>query len=200
MVDLTYYENLYDTFDGGHNRDHLERVRQAAVTLAKIYLPDKIELTYVAATLHDIGLSVERKGHEKHGADIISQDKKLVDYFSPEDFSSIVEAVREHRASSGNPQSVLAKIVSDADKCSDDSSQALRRAYQWGIKNSPEFDEEKQIIRAGKHLVEKFGHGGIGRRLYFKESEEMMDETYSPIISAVNEEDWSALRNLLTTT
>lgn len=63
-INLQKYESLYDTFDGGHDRKHLNEVRNFAVQLAKKYSPEKIEIVYVAATLHDIGLSITRDNHE----------------------------------------------------------------------------------------------------------------------------------------
>lgn len=64
MLDLTNYENLYDTFDAGHDRRHLEAVRKQAV-----------ELAYIAATLHDIGISKNLEDHEKNGEEMILADK-----------------------------------------------------------------------------------------------------------------------------
>lgn len=75
MLDLSKYENLYDNFDAGHGRRHMEAVRKQAVELANKYAHDKVELAYIAATLHDFGISKNREDHEKNGEEMILADK-----------------------------------------------------------------------------------------------------------------------------
>lgn len=111
-IDLHKYEDLYNSFDGGHSREHLIAVRNCAVELAKKYTPDKIDLVYIAATLHDIGLSVNREEHEVEGEKLIRSDSYLKSQFSTEDFEELCHAVGQHRASTGRPQSIIAKIIS----------------------------------------------------------------------------------------
>lgn len=195
--DISKYESLYDTFDGGHDRKHLEEVRTFAVRLAEIYAPESIEIAYVAASLHDIGLSVSRDDHERHGYEILLQDTELKSTYSEEEYGDILEAVREHRASTGNPQSVIAKIVSDADKVSDDTYRAMSRAYEWGKENIPSLNHEGQLLRAANHLKEKFGENGTGTRLYFKESMEKLEGIYMPIFEALERDDIEELNSFV---
>lgn len=196
-VDLTKWEKMYAGFDAGHNMHHIKTVRDFAVQLAKKYCPDKIELVYVAATLHDIGLSQERANHEVHGAKIVSEDPELGKAYGKEELIEIVEAVREHRASTGNPNGIVAKIVSDADKISDSTEDRVRRAYKYGLEKFPELDHQAQIERAAKHLSKKFGKGGTGTRLYFEESTKRLKETTDPIVTATENEDWTFFDKIL---
>ena len=196
-TDLTKYENMYDTFDCGHDRTHMEEVRTVAVELAEKYSPKEIELVYVAATLHDIGLSISREDHEKHGFEIVSEDEEIKNAYSEDERELILEAIREHRASTGRPESVVAKIVSDADKVSADTRRTLERAYLWGKENVPELDHEGQLLRSANHLLKKFGENGTGTRVYFKESKDKLEGTYNPIFQALEENDLVALNAIL---
>lgn len=196
MINLRKYEDLYDNFDGGHDKRHLKMVRKIAVKLAKKYLPEKIDLVYMAATLHDIGLSIDRENHEIEGAELIKKDNYLKKYLG-NDFGLIVEAVREHRASTGNPKTILAKIISDADRGSNSSKESFRRAFEYGLKNYPDLDRLGQIKRAAKHQAEKFAKDSYGRRVYFSETEKRLSRVYDPIINAYQKENWGYFEKLL---
>lgn len=200
-LDLTKYEKMYTNFDGGHDRKHCTLVRNMAILLAKKYLPDKLELVYIAATLHDIGISMGRDNHEINGEKIIKKDDYLKSNLSSKDFKDLCHAVKEHRAHTGNPKTILAKIVSDADRGggSSDSSEALTRAYDYGLKKFPDLLEEEQIIRSVEHQIKKFSEGSYGRRTYFPETEERLQKVYNPIIDAYKKQDWKYLRSLIKT-
>ncbi len=198
-LDLSRYEKMYQNFDGGHDIKHCLAVRDMAVILAQKYLPEKVELAYIAATLHDIGLSVDRENHELEGEKLIRHDQYLINNLSPKDFEEICHAVKEHRASTGNPQTILAKIISDADRgggC-ETSDDAFNRAYQYGLKNNPELDDDGQILRAAEHQSIKFAPGSYGRRTYFSETEERLSQIYDPIIQAFHKHDFEFLKNLV---
>jgi uncharacterized protein len=194
---LSKYEEMYKGFDAGHNQKHMESVRTFAVKLAEKYCPEKIEIAYVAATLHDIGLSVSREGHELEGYKILKEDEELKEIYGEEDFKEILEAVKEHRASTGNPQTTISKIVSDADKVSDTTESSFQRAYDYGLEKYPELNHEEQIIRAAEHLSEKFGGNGTGTRVYFEESRLRLEEIFKPIIEANINKDYQELEKLL---
>ncbi|MBP7928173.1 HD domain-containing protein, partial [Patescibacteria group bacterium] len=196
-VDLTKYEQLYDTLDKGHDFRHIEEVRTFAEELAKVYCPQKLEVVYIAATLHDVGLSLGRENHEIVGAKLIEDSKLLTEHYTVEDANEIYEAIREHRASSGNPQSIVAKIVSDADKVAAGTNRVFQRAYEWGLKNLPQLNQPGQLVRAAYHLKEKFGGNGTGNRLYFEESRQKQNQTYEPIFAALKVYDFDALAKFL---
>ncbi|MDD4937556.1 MAG: HD domain-containing protein [Candidatus Shapirobacteria bacterium] len=200
-LDLKRYELMYNNFDGGHDKRHCLLVRKMAVKLAKKYLPNKIELVYIAATLHDIGISIDRENHESNGEKIIRQDKYLKDNLSLKDFEELCHAVKEHRASTGNPQTILAKIISDADRGggSPNTSEAFTRAYNYGLKNFPKLTKNEQILRSAKHQVNKFSQGSYGRRTYFPETEKRLKKVYDPIINAWKKGDLKYLKSLIKT-
>ena len=196
-IDLDSYKHFYEGLDIGHGWGHIERVRKFAIELGKKYCPEKLELIWVAATLHDIGISVSRENHESEGVKIILEDKEILNNYSKEEVEEIVHAVREHRASTGNPQTVIAKIISDADKASDDTTTAFQRAYYWGKKHLPNVNHEGQLLRAAYHLKVKFGEEGTGRRLYFPESEERIVKMYEPIFDALEVYDMEKFESFL---
>lgn len=198
-IDLSKYEDLYDTFDGGHDRQHLISVRNCALKLAKKYAPDKIDLVYIAATLHDIGLSVDRENHEIEGEKLIRSDSYLKSKLSSKDFEELCHAVGQHRASTGKPQSIIAQIISDADRGggSDKPGDQFSRAYWYGKKNYPNLSDDEQIWRAAKHQFEKFSPGSYGRRTYFPETEIRLKKIINPVIKAYQSHDLEFLKSLV---
>jgi len=196
-IDLARFEKLYDGFDKGHDRYHMKRVRDLAVSLAKKYCPNQVELAYIAATLHDIGLSKSREDHEINGAKMVEKDEELNRVLAKEEIKEIVHAVKEHRATTGNPKTILAKVLSDADRTSDTTVQALKRAFEHGKNHFPDLSENEQIMRSAKHLIEKYGPDGHGRRVYFPESESKLDKKIAPIVKLVVANDIKKLKELM---
>jgi hypothetical protein len=200
-LDLSHYEKLYDNFDAGHNRDHFVSVRKMAVSLAQKYIPNQIELAYIAATLHDIGLSVDRENHEITGEKLIRQDKYLKENLSKADFEELCHAVGQHRASTGNPQTILAKIISDADRGGgfSKSYESFNRSYSYNSRKNPNFNKDELLLSSAGYQVQKFSEGGYGRRTYFPETEERLKNIYNPIIEAYQKRDLKYLKSLLDT-
>lgn len=92
-VDLRRYEQLYENFDPGHDSRHLEEVRDFSLQLSEIHCPELKEVVYVSATLYDIGLSVERRDHERHGLELVLDDDGLCNNFSQEELQYILEGI-----------------------------------------------------------------------------------------------------------
>jgi len=198
-IDLSKYEAIYDTFDGGHDRQHLIAVRNCALKLAKKYAPDKIDLVYIAATLHDIGLSINRENHEIEGEKLIRSNQYIKSKLLPEDFKELCHAVKEHRASTGKPKTIVAKIISDADRGGglDSPDEQFSRAYWYGKKNYSNLTDDEQIWRAAKHQCEKFSPGSYGRRTYFSETKIRLNNIINPIIEAYQCHDLKFLKSLI---
>lgn len=195
-VNLKKYEDLYDTFDKGHNRTHLEEVREAALKLGKKYCPTKLEIIYVSATLHDIGLSISRDDHEKHSYEMVKKDVKIEETYS-EDFNIILEAVREHRASTGNPKFTIAKIIADADRTPKNTARALKRSYDYNRKISPDFSHEEILKEVANHIYRKFGPKGYGKKLFFKETREIHKETFDEICKEIEQGNIKEVEKLI---
>ncbi len=192
-MDLSRYVRMYEAFDAGHGPVHVATVRQAARALAKIYLPGELVLVDVAATLHDVGLSHGRDNHEIHGAAMVRQDAYLLEVLGATDLERVARAVEQHRASTGEPQSVLEKIISDADRGDVNTRAAIMRSVNFNSQRTPELSEQERLEMAMEHLQEKYGLRGTGLRCYFPETRLRLERVYGPIRRARNIDEFQRL-------
>jgi len=159
---------LYDGFDAGHGREHVEAVIAEAVRLAGFYDVDA-DMVYAAAAYHDTGLSVDRKTHHLESGRIIRADKRLGEWFTPGQIEVIAQAAEDHRASSDHePRTIYGKIIAEADRQIIPESIILR-TVQYGFKHYPELDKEGHWRRTCEHMAEKYDDGGY-LKLWIPES------------------------------
>jgi len=150
---------MYDGFDAGHGRDHVGAVVDEAVRLAGFYDVD-VDMVYVAAAYHDTGLSVDRKTHHLESGRIIREDKRLGEWFTPEQIELIAQAAEDHRASSDHePRTIYGMIIAEADRQIIPESIILR-TVQYGLDHYPELDKEGHWARTCEHMAEKYDVGG----------------------------------------
>lgn len=153
---------IYSTFDKGHDLDHITAVIQRALDLYKFLNDNSIDinLVYVSAALHDIGIAVERKNHALHSQEYVLNCNELKEIFTEEEIIIIAQAVADHSTSKGiEPRSIYGKIVCDADK-DDDLEISLLRAYEYTKKYYPNFSEEECLENVYEQLSFKFGEEG----------------------------------------
>lgn len=152
----------YTVFDKAHNLSHVNRVIKNALQLARITGAD-INMVYVAAAYHDLGLEGPRAVHHLTGGKILYADKRLAKWFSPYQIKIMREAVEDHRASASHvPRSIYGKIVAEADRdISHDS--VFRRAVIFGLDNYPEKTKEEQWQRFAEHMDHKYSSNGYIR-------------------------------------
>lgn len=149
----------YLSFDEAHNLEHIEKVIENSLTIARTYDVD-INKVYVVAAYHDIGLSYGRKGHEKASAKILLSDEKLKEWFSDEELVLMSEAIEDHRASNAyEPRSIYGKIISEADRDIEYMT-VLRRTIQYGLKQYPDYTMEQHFARTYEHVQNKYGENG----------------------------------------
>lgn len=159
---------MYDGFDAGHGREHVNAVITEALRLAGFYDVDP-DMVYVAAAYHDTGLSVDRKTHHLESGRIIRTDKRLGEWFTPDEIEVIAQAAEDHRASSDHePRSIYGKIIAEADRQIIPESIILR-TVQYGLSHYPELDKEGHWIRTCSHMAEKYDVGGY-LKLWIPES------------------------------
>lgn len=159
---------LYDGFDGAHRRDHARMVIDRSLEIARHY-PVRMDMVYVIAAFHDLGLAIDRKTHHLESGRILRQAGHLRKWFSAGDIETMAQAVEDHRASSDHePRSIYGKIVAEADRCIVPES-IVRRALQFGLDHYPELNREGQWRRVLSHLHDKYAEGGY-LKLYFPES------------------------------
>lgn len=152
----------YAAFGKSHGIAHVQRVLANSIELARIVGAD-VNMAYVIAAYHDLGMSGERAIHHIIGGKILFTDARLKKWFSPERLKIMREAIEDHRASaSRQPRSIYGKIVAEADRDLD-TEVIFRRAIQFGLERYPEKDKEAQWERFRQHMQEKYARGGYVR-------------------------------------
>ncbi len=150
----------YDSFDAGHNRDHVHTVMSQAQSLAQYYPEVDRCMLLVAAAYHDLGLINGREHHHTDSAHIVREDTRLRQWFNEDEINTIADATEDHRASSHHePRTIYGRIVAEADRIID-SDTIVRRALQYGLSHERELDREGQYQRLMAHMQEKYNYGG----------------------------------------
>ena len=152
----------YAQFDRAHNLGHVTRVIRNALELVRKTGAD-INMVYVIAAYHDLGMSGPRAIHHVTGGKILATDARLKRWFTAEQIKIMKEAVEDHRASASHaPRSLYGKIIAEADR--DIVPEVVfRRAVEYGLSNYPALDREQQWQRFRKHMDEKYSVNGYIR-------------------------------------
>lgn len=151
----------YAAFGSSHGLAHVQRVIDRSLRLAKRIGVD-VNMAYVIAAYHDIGMSGPRAVHHVTGGKILAADLRLRKWFTDDQVKVMREAVEDHRASlSHAPRSIYGKIVAEADRDLEPDV-VFRRAIQFGLENYPDKDREEQWQRFFEHMENKYSsHGYI---------------------------------------
>lgn len=158
----------YAEFDKAHQESHARSVIEQSMKFAPYY-DVNVNMVYIIAAYHDLGLQEDRKIHHLISGRIVREDERLREWFSLDQIEIMAQAVEDHRASSDHePRSIYGKIVAEADRLIDQDT-ILRRTIQYGFKHYPEFGREAHIQRALDHLDEKYAEGGY-LKLWIPES------------------------------
>lgn len=153
---------IYETFDKGHNLDHILAVIERALKIYYSLENDQIDinLVYAASALHDIGIKMERPNHATHSSEFVMSCQKLKEFFTDEEIIIIANACEDHSTSKGIiPRTIYGKIVCDADK-DNNVEISLLRAYEFTKKYFPDFNEEQCLDNVYDQLYLKFGPEG----------------------------------------
>lgn len=149
----------YNAFGESHGLRHVSRVIKNSLQLAKV-TGANIDMVYVIAAYHDLGMSGPRAIHHITSGKILVADARLKRWFNPEQIKIMKEAVEDHRASSSRqPRSIYGKIVAEADR-DIDLHEIVLRAIQYGKENNPEKNKEEQWERFAEHMEEKYSRNG----------------------------------------
>ena len=152
----------YNAFGESHGLRHVNRVIKNSLGLARVTGAD-IDMVYVIAAYHDLGMSGPRAIHHLTGGRILIADARLRRWFSPEQLKVMKEAVEDHRASfSRQPRSIYGKIVAEADRDLE-PQEIFMRCIQYGLENYPEKDKEGHWERFKRHMDEKYSQHGYIR-------------------------------------
>lgn len=149
----------YNAFDKAHSVAHASRVIASSLKLARAMGAD-LNMAYVIAAYHDLGLQGPRAVHHITGGKILLADKRLEKWFSPHQRNIMKEAIEDHRASASHaPRSLYGRIVAEADRDLEPLT-VLQRTVEFGIAHYPDLDKDQQFARIRQHLNEKYGVNG----------------------------------------
>lgn len=152
----------YNAFGKSHGLQHVQHVIKNSLELVPLTGAD-INMVYVIAAYHDLGMEGPRAIHHITGGKILQSDARLRRWFTPEQIKIMKEAVEDHRASSSRqPRSIYGKIVAEADRDLDPDT-VFTRAIQYGLENYPEKNGEEQWKRFRHHMNEKYSASGYVR-------------------------------------
>ena len=119
-----------------------------------------INMAYVVAAYHDLGLEVERATHHIESGKILKADRRLDKWFSAQQIEIMRQAVEDHRASASRaPRNIYGKIVAEADRDLEPMS-VIRRTIQFGLAHYPEKTKEEHWDRFVEHLQQKYSSAG----------------------------------------
>lgn len=118
-----------------HNLDHVMRVHNMCIFLAKYEEKVDLDILIPAALLHDIGRVIEsqdKSGKTDHailGAEMAEDILRNLDY-NEEEIEKIKHCIITHRYRSGNePKTIEAKMLFDADKLDVIGSIGIARTF-----------------------------------------------------------------------
>ncbi|MBG0763024.1 HD domain-containing protein [Acholeplasma laidlawii] len=175
----------YKLLDLAHQPNHVFDVIEKSLIIAKDY-DVNIQMIYVVAVFHDIGLLVNRKTHHIDGGKILKDDAFIQNYFTTDEIVIMKQAVEDHRASNDDaPRTIYGKIISEADRLID-PDQIILRTIQFRLSgsNSEDFDAIYEGVKA--HLIDKYGHGGY-LKLWLKT--EQNETQLSKLRAIIDDED-----------
>ena len=150
----------YAFFDKAHQENHVRMVIKQSLELARHEPSLDIDMVYLIAAFHDLGLVNGRENHHKDSRVILEADEFVKTHFTPQQIAIMGEAVEDHRASnSAKPRSDYGLIVAEADRFID-AETIIRRTIQYGLAHYPELDKTGHYNRTIQHLNEKYGPDG----------------------------------------
>ena len=149
----------YQAFDKAHDPAHAAKVIANSLAIAADHDVD-INMVYVIAAYHDIGLHQGRQNHEKNSAIALLADTTLPAWFAPEQIAIMAQAVEDHRASNSHPpRTIYGSIVSEADRDIEPTT-ILTRTVQYSLQSYPDYTRQEHYRRCMEHIREKYGVGG----------------------------------------
>ena len=150
----------YSAFDKAHREEHVRWVIEQSLELASHYPSVDMDMVYIIAAFHDLGLVNGRENHHRDSRKILESDDFLKSRFSSWQIRVMGCAVEDHRASGKEkPRSIYGMIVADADRMIDPET-IVRRTVQYGLANYPDLDRDAHCRRVAEHLENKYGLSG----------------------------------------
>jgi len=130
-------QELNQKIDSAHDIDHIIRVYNLAMTIAKTENNVDMDVLQAGVLLHDIGGAKESSdpsGQTDHAVIGAEMAKPILEKFgfSSDKIKHVQECILAHRYRTNNrPETIEAKIVHDADKLETAGAIGIARAFSW---------------------------------------------------------------------
>lgn len=161
--------SIYDTVDKAHDRTHIKKTIEYAMKIAdELDMDLNYDIIYAGAAMHDIGMSYyddpkkSREKHHLHSAEMVKENKKLEEFFTDEEITTIADICEQHRAShEGDVKGIYAKIVSDADNASSlEIKEIIRRSHRYHEETGDCLSDQEIYEEVYHHIKDKYGQKG----------------------------------------
>ncbi len=140
LYDVKEFAKNNTTKDDIHGFPHIMRVLSSCLNLGK-KLGANLYLLEIAALLHDIGrknekISINNKNHAEVSAEMALDFLKTISFHIPQkDLDNIIHSIKAHSFSNNIvPETLEAKILSDADKLDALGAIGLYRTIGYAVK------------------------------------------------------------------
>lgn len=158
--------------DSAHDIDHIMRVYNLALTIAKTEKNVDMDVLQAGVLLHDIGGAKESKdqsGQTDHAVIGAEMAKPILEKFgmSSDKIKHVQECILSHRYRTNNkPKTIEAKIVHDADKLETAGAIGIARAFSWIGKHRAKI--YKKVDNIEEYAKENLTEGKINGRIIDK--------------------------------
>ncbi|MEI6835835.1 MAG: HD domain-containing protein [Candidatus Falkowbacteria bacterium] len=158
--------------DSTHDIDHIMRVYNLALTIAKTEPNVNLDILQAAVLLHDIGgfkESSDSSGQTDHAVAGALMAKPILESFgfSAEDIKHVQACILSHRYRTNyKPETIEAKIVHDADKLDAAGAIGLARAFAWIGKHQAKI--YKKVDNIEDYAKANLANGKINGRIMDK--------------------------------
>ena len=189
-------QELNQDKDSAYDIDHIMRVYNLAMTIAKTEANVDMDVLQAAVLLHDIGGAKEASdpsGQIDHAIIGAEMAKPILEKFgfSDDKIKHIQECILTHRYRTNNkPETIEAKIVHDADKLETVGAIGIARSFSWVGKHRAKI--YKKVDSIEDYAKENLTEGKINGRI--------MDKSKHSIYINYETKDKFLLENLYTET
>ena len=148
--------------DPCHGIDHVMRVRDLALRIAREMGGVDLELVELAALLHDIARHVDEKRHAELSARFARILLELAG-LDRERIEIVAQAIEDHSFSSGRrPRNAVGAVLSDADKLDAMGAIGVARVFSYGGSRGRSIEEslkhfEEKILKLKNLLITEPG-------------------------------------------
>jgi len=165
-------EELNQEKDSAHDIDHIMRVYNLAMTIAKTENNVDMDILQAGVLLHDIGGAKESSdpsGQTDHAVIGAEMAKPILEKlgFSEDKIKHVQDCILTHRYRTNNrPETIEAKIVHDADKLETVGAIGIARTFSWIGKHRAKI--YKKVDNIEEYAKENLTEGKINGRIMDK--------------------------------